>query len=125
MKIVTDRRVLAEVLSISRIYSRHGRFDLARKLLRNFILVEEKQLHPDFYSLALSYFNLGEVYSDQGNYLISSDLQRQAAEFWQTSTEDNPAEVLWYSNALVQLEKETDSLLHKEQESEVRRDMAS
>ncbi len=118
-----DNRFLTEVVSMSRIYVRHGRFDLARKLLRDFILMEENLVQPRPYVLALAYYNLGEVYSDHGNYLIASDLQHQAARHWQSRNPKKSVDLLWYENTLAALEHETDRLLHEQQE-EKRSDIA-
>lgn len=111
-----ENRFLAEVVSMARIYVRHGRFDLARKLLRDFILMEEKLATPRAYVLAIALYNLGEVYSDHGNYLIASDLQHQAAQQWESRFPEKSVDLLWYSNTLQDLEHETDRLLHEHQE---------
>lgn len=111
-----DNRFLAEVVSMSRIYVRHGRFDLARKMLRDFILIEESLAQPRPYVLALAYYNLGEVFSDHGNYLIASDLQHQAAQYWESRNPDKSVDLLWYSKTLTQLEEQTEILLREHQE---------
>ncbi|MBX9570329.1 MAG: hypothetical protein K2X77_15640 [Candidatus Obscuribacterales bacterium] len=110
-----DTRFLAEVVSMARIYVRHGRFDLARRLLRDFILMEENLAQPRPYALAMAYYNLGEVYSDHGNYLIASDLQHQAAQHWESRNPDKSVDLLWYANTLTQLEHETDRLIREYQ----------
>lgn len=117
---MTNQKVLAEVLSLTRIYARHGRFDLARKLLRELIEGQLRAPEPDNHSLAVAYYNLGEVYSDQGNYLVASDLQKQSVEYWDLAHSKDPGSLLYYANALSEIDQETDKLIHQVNEGEER-----
>lgn len=108
-----DYRFLAEIISMSRIYVRHNRFELARKLLRECLTVEERAASPRPYVMAIALYTLGEVYSDHGNYVLASDLQHQAATYWQSRKRNESLDLLWYSSVLTELEDEIDKLLHR------------
>jgi tetratricopeptide (TPR) repeat protein len=120
----TDENPLTEILCMASVYRAHRMYDFAIKMIRELIELNHKSLDTDRAWLALAQYNLAEIYSDQGNYILAKALYVQAAENWEGVCPKDPANLMWYSKALLSLQNQTDRLILGRHMKQGKRDYA-
>jgi|SRR6516162_6487352 tetratricopeptide (TPR) repeat protein len=119
-----ERNPPIEILYMASIYRSHYIYDLAIKMLRELIEMNAKSSAPDYTWVAIAQYNLAEVYSDQGNFILAKEMYKQAAESWCKVRPRSPDSMMWYSAALLGLQKHTDRLIEEAHLSREREDTA-
>ena len=110
-----------EILYMASIYRSHYMYDLAIKMLRELIELNEKSSTPDLTWVAIAQYNLAEVYSDEGNFILSRELYRRAVENWCKARPKSPESIMWYSSTLVGLQQHTEKLIGEARSSREQR----
>ena len=101
-----DPQAMAEILRMASIYKERQYFDLAIRMLTEAI----STARADYDSVAVLFYNLAEVYSDEGNYFASRIFYKKAATFWQRGHTGASDQLLSQGEILGRLQMVSDAL---------------
>lgn len=93
-----------DLCKMAAIYAKHGRYRLAENSYKLAIAMREKN-GDDSLDLALAYYSLAELYSDQQQYEKAVPLFKQAVGIYEKQNPADALSILWYSDALAKLQK--------------------
>jgi tetratricopeptide (TPR) repeat protein len=96
-------------------YRREGFFAQCERLFRVAICMQEREVGPTHISVAVSYYQLGEIYADLDKYDVADQHYKRATEIYEMQLKDG-AEPLWHLNALLYLHELSEKEMERFQE---------
>jgi len=91
---------LDEMRRMAGIYNRRGRFDLAEQLYKHLVDVSSESQAG-----AVSLYGLGEFYIEQQRFAEATACFKRAVDIWERLHPQDALSVMWYTDALMKLQK--------------------
>ncbi len=93
---------IGEVEELAALHRKTGNLAQAKSLYTCLIaMIKQKNGESD--ELALNFYQLGEIYDDEGNESAAKTYYKRAAETWQQLHPQSPKNPVWYKEALTRL----------------------
>jgi tetratricopeptide (TPR) repeat protein len=96
-------------------YRREGFFAQCERLFRIAICMQERELGSNHIGVAVSLYQLGEIYADLDKYDVADKYYKRATEIYELQQKD-VAQPLWHLNALLHLHELAQKEMMKFQE---------
>lgn len=99
------------------LYRRRGKLRLAEGLFRDLLSMQQAAFGMSSKEVAMTMYQLAELYSDQQQYQRAKRFYAKSAEIWQALGLNNES-ILWYSDALLKLQHMSDEVNQAGEERE-------
>lgn len=110
-----DREV-TELKVIASLYRKRGQLPLALEILKTARRLQTA-LHGPCADVAVTTYQLAEIYSDMDDYRHSRPLYEEAVDMWRDAQGTNDGNAFYYAEVLMQLQNQSDwSLLQRGQQ---------
>lgn len=100
---------IATVEELALAHRKRGNFAKAKNLYVCLLAMVKKSQGPESSHLALIFFRLGEVYSDEGNYQAAETYYKRAAEIWEKTHPSQQDSPFWLKEALTDMQAQADN----------------
>jgi tetratricopeptide (TPR) repeat protein len=111
----TQATSAAAVKRLALWYRREGFYAQCERLFRVAICMQERELGPTHLRLAVSLYQLGEIYADLDKYDVADEYYKRATDIYELQKSKSP-EPLWHLNALLHLHELAQQELEKYEE---------
>ena len=101
-------REIKELRNIAQAYRKRNHLAQAAEVLKTVLQIQERQLDANHPELALTVYQLGEIYSDMGRNDIARRLYHRAVAIWNNSRDLSAQNTMWFAQAMLQLQEATD-----------------
>jgi tetratricopeptide (TPR) repeat protein len=99
---------IESIEQMAAMYRKEGNLAQAKSLYACLIAMIKQRGGSSCDELALNFYQLGEIYDDEGKHSAAKTYYKRAADIWQsthTDADDNP---FWYREALTRLGEESE-----------------
>jgi hypothetical protein len=95
---------IAQIEALAAVQRKQGNFAQARSLYTCLIAMTRKSFGDKSEQLALNFYRLAEIYSDEGNYQAAQTYHHRATEIWLAAHPEQSADPRWGHRAMREMQ---------------------